>query len=1190
MSAPRTLRDVGRMILWRVLAIGVWCILSIPADAADPIPHHQDKPPGPPLSPEEAVKKMTVPAGFRVELVAAEPDLVNPVAMTFDERGRIWVTESVEYPRKSPGPGQDRVKILEDTDSDGRVDKVGTFLDGLNIPSGVAVGHGGVWIANSPDILFVPDADRDGKPDGPAQVVVTGFGRTDTHELPNSLTWGPDGWLYGLNGVFNHSHVRYPKDNPNFKEGHPGWKFTCAMFRIHPRTREFQIFAEGTSNPWGIAINENGDFFISACVIDHLWHIVETGYYQRQGGPYPPHTWPMGSIVKHKHQKAAYCGITWFDSDAYPEAYRRKLYMGNIHGGCLNVDKLARDGSTYTATPEPDFLTANDAWFMPVAQKTGPDGCLYVLDWYDRYHCYQDANRDPAGIERLKGRLYRVRYIDSSDTTLGIQVRNALQLNHIRYPKIDLSAESDRELIDRLDHPNIWVRETAQRILQERWSLELAETLSKVVEDNGASVTKRRHALFALANERVAESFQIVRALSEPIGDPVIKAWGARLLSHDPRMRKLSSDAVARVDWRHHSVEHPSVRLQRIVGLSKLTFNESVLEGYLWHLSQAGDDRIIPQIVWQNLHPRLDDHSTALVTMLQKSGYLDSRPVIDMMPRIIDRLLSRMDGDYSNVATLFQILAQRNKSHLTAAKLCLVSIAQRVQSGEIQARSLHALKEKLSPDLTKILEGDAESPLHFPAAILATSWKDPAGVESVRKAAMSAKSSTADRLAGLDALIAAKNDKALPTAAIMLSHLPGNTPELRGQVLASLGRLDDSTVGLTVVAAYPTMEPDLQPKAVELLTQRAAWAKSLLAAIRDKKIPQNALNENQVRRLLAIKDAELAKAVESTWGKIREGRNPQREQVIAEMKQFVRKHPGDAPKGREVFKKVCGQCHKMYGEGAEVGPDITLNGRNNYDQLLSNVFDPSLVIGASYQARILATTDGRVLTGLPVEESDQRVVLKVQGGKLETIPRSDIEELKISPLSMMPENLETQLKPEELANLFAYITLDRPPEEENARRLPGVYEVVPRQTTNPAEFNEILSEVAPGFRTNASGDGVVLLATHMGRDAVVRTHPPERGKPCVLTGDFEIPADRKTHLLLSVSHDARGDWQLVVKVDGESLLDTSVDPKSTTGGWAEHRLDLSRFAGKKVKIELHNQPSGWSYESAFWGRAAVLSE
>ncbi len=205
-------------------------------------------------------------------------------------------------------------------------------------------------------------------------------------------------------------------------------------------------------------------------MIDHLWHLVETGYYHRQGGPYPPFTWKIESIVDYKHQKAAYCGIHFFDSDAYPPEYRDKLYMGNIHGGCVNVDAVVRNGSTYKGVKQPDFLTANDAWFMPVVQKTGPDGCLYILDWYDRYHCYQDANRDPEGIDRLKGRLYRVRYRDTP-----------------RAPKFDLAQESDAQLIERLRSPNVLYRDLAQRLLRERNNAETIKKLQLLVLDEKES-------------------------------------------------------------------------------------------------------------------------------------------------------------------------------------------------------------------------------------------------------------------------------------------------------------------------------------------------------------------------------------------------------------------------------------------------------------------------------------------------------------------------------------------------------------------------------------------------------------------------------------------------------------------------------------------------------------------------------
>src|SRR5688572_22831449 len=218
------------------------------ATADEPLPHRQDRPPNQPYPAEEAARRMSVPPGFKVELVAAEPAIINPIAMTFDDRGRIFITESVEYPKKPAGPGRDRVKILEDTDADGRADKVTVFAEGLNIPTGVAVGHGGVWVLNAPDLLYLKE--KDGK-EISREVVLTGFGRTDTHELPNSLTWGPDGWLYGLNGVFNQCRVR----SNNGRE----YQFNCALWRVHPRTREFQIVSEGTSNPYGLAWDTEGD-------------------------------------------------------------------------------------------------------------------------------------------------------------------------------------------------------------------------------------------------------------------------------------------------------------------------------------------------------------------------------------------------------------------------------------------------------------------------------------------------------------------------------------------------------------------------------------------------------------------------------------------------------------------------------------------------------------------------------------------------------------------------------------------------------------------------------------------------------------------------------------------------------------------------------------------------------------------
>ncbi|HEX7448197.1 MAG TPA: PVC-type heme-binding CxxCH protein, partial [Pirellulales bacterium] len=835
--------------------------------------------------------------------------------------------------------------------------------------------------------------DGDGRADK-QEVVVTGFGRADTHELPNSLTWGPDGWLYGLNGVFNASHVEHRGKT---------YDFTCALFRIHPRTRDFELFCEGTSNPWGVAFDGQGSAFVSACVIDHLWHLTETGYYHRQGGPYPPFTWKLGSIVNHHHQQAAYCGIHFFDSDAYPPEYRQKLYMGNIHGNCINSDTLARDGATYTAQPNDDFLSANDAWFMPVVQKTGPDGCLYILDWYDRYHCYQDANRDPAGIDRLKGRLYRVRYHNTP-----------------RAEPFDLAKESDERLIERLHSPNGFYRDLAQRLLWERRNPETLAKLQALVLDERQPRQARMHALWALVGAGPLDAAFHERLLSH--ADATLRAWAVRAAGNQRDVSALVRLRVTSLV----SDPSPDVRLQVVIAARKV-HGIDALPLLCEALEHAGGDKLIPTIVWQNLHPLLEEQSERLVALASEGAWAKDELAAQIMPRAVERMLGRSAVDVQPVVALLETL-MGEQGNWAAAGRCLAMLAAKSQTREIDGERLSQLRAALEPLLQTLLIGPRANRLHREAAVLAATWNVNPGPEICRELYASTDEPDDDRLQAVAALVAAADDQLLSIITDVLSARELHSLELRRRSLDALGRGDDPRVAEAVLTAYPRLEAELQPPAIELLTGRPAWSKALLAAIGAKRLPADALNLNQVRKLLASKDAELAGQVRAVWGTLRTDRNPQREQVIAQMRDLLRRTPGDARRGQATFKKVCGQCHKIFGEGQDVGPDITANGRGSFEQLLSNVFDPSLVIGAAYQARTVLTDDGRVITGLVAEDSPQRVVLKVQGGKLETIARGDIEQSETSRLSLMPENLEQQLKPEEIADLFAFLALDKPPE------------------------------------------------------------------------------------------------------------------------------------------------------------------
>ena len=988
------------------------CVTIGWADETPFVPRKQTEPPGPALSPEEALRKMEVPEGFEVELVAAEPDIQNPVAMCFDRRGRIWVTESFEYPRQEPGPGRDRIKILEDADHDGRVDSVKIFAEGLNIPSGIAVGHGGVWVANAPDILFLQDTDGDDRADR-QEVVVTGFGRFDTHELPNALTWGPDGALYGLNGVFNPAKIQ--QDGKTLE-------FTCAMFRIDPRTRKFELFAEGTSNPWGIAFNPQGEAFISACVIDHLWHLTETGYYHRQGGPYPPYTWKIESIVDHAHQLAAYCGITYFDSAAYPPEYRDRLYMGNIHGGCINVDSLTPRASTYRGVSQPDFLTAHDVWFMPVAQKVGPDGCLYVLDWYDRYHCYQDANADPEGVDRGLGRLYRIRYQGTP-----------------RAQPFDLEKESSVELVARLSSANLFYREMAQQVLAERSDSAVRAMLLEKITAERESLKGRMHALNAL----VGSDYRLTDGEFDGLLDskePAIRAWAVRTLGRTA----LSHPIGARIRERGLSMVHdqdPTVRLQVAIATPRIAGAKAA--AILGQVAQAAaeDDPLTARIVWQNLFPLLPEQGESFADYLNTTP--DWSPALQsLLARSCERLMDdSTEQAERGLQQLTRVILQRTPE---MAPQLLDPVRRRLLSGELDAnraailmKSIPAstaatavsMERRVRRDIEALL-GDAEA-----QAAAASELIDP--------------QAPVDRRRELAVVLARVRPDLLVTAlgqCLQQSDLPD---PLTTALLDAAGRCNEPGVADVVLSHFQQLPAAQRVRAVQLLTQRREWSHALVNAVLNGALQPGDVDNNAVVRMSRHQDAALSDQIGKLWGSVRTEPDPNRRGVLERIRGVVYDRVGNPHQGRAIFQRVCGQCHVLHGEGQAVGPELTRNGRGSFDQLIVSVFDPNVVIGPAYLATTVLTSDGRVLAGILQEDTPQRIVLLQQGGKRDTIAREEIDELQTTKLSLMPEGLENQVNDQELADLFSYLAIETPPDQDPPTLIPGTPQwlIGPRQTS-----------------------------------------------------------------------------------------------------------------------------------------------
>ncbi len=525
--------------------------------------------------------------------------------------------------------------------------------------------------------------------------------------------------------------------------------------------------------------------------------------------------------------------------------------------------------------------------------------------------------------------------------------------------------------------------------------------------------------------------------------EPAYRAWGVRAAGNAGKVAPELRQKI--VELAHD--RSPDVLVQVAIAARKIEGVDAIAV-LTEVLASSASDRLIPGIVWQNLQPLLEKRAEAFLQLaatheMQRRIKAGQTPGADapgspnlrlVLPRVIDRVLTMKKAQPNLVVGLLNLALASKNREVEAARKSLQGLTARIQNGEISVEQVRDLRGKLLLLVNPLLEQKNE--LRLDAGLLAAVLGDSAGL-SVAREASSKESDESARLRALEVLIFLRDPSVFKEVPAALADPKWGSTSFRGQALTALGRLEAPALAGLVLEVYPKLEPPLKLRAIELLTQRPSWGKELLRAVGQKKILAGEINANQARRLLEAKDAELAKMVRQLWGSLREDRNPEREKVVAEMRTFLSKTRGDPFRGAAVFKTLCAQCHKIHGEGVDVGPDITRNGRASFDQLLSNVFDPSLVIGVDYQAVNLTTIKGRSVTGLLAENSPGRVVLKTQGGKLEVVPRGDIEEMNVSRLSMMPEGLEKQLQPQQLADLFAFLCLDRPPGDPTARKIPA---------------------------------------------------------------------------------------------------------------------------------------------------------
>ena len=983
----------------------------------------------PALHPDEAAKKMTLPEGFEARIFAFEPDVVNPVGMTWDDRGRLWVVELYEYPLgAAPGTKpRDNIKILEDTDNDGRADKVTVFADGLNLATGILLGYGGVFVGQAPHLLFLEDTNGDDKADKQT-ILKTGFGLEDRHELLNGFTWGPDGYLYMTHGVFTRSKVR-DVDGPN----DDGVLMTAAVARYHPRTKKFEVFAEGTSNPWGVDFDRAGNAFVSACVIDHMFYMAPGGSYQRQAGTAPnPYTYELlPSIVDHKHFRAAYAGIQIYQGNQYPEEYKGTVLMGNIHDSSVHQDRLTPVGASFKASFIKDFVRANDGWFRPVSIQAGPDGAVWIMDWYDKYPCYQNANADPEGVDRAHGRIWRIVYTgNEKEKSVGSRPDKDMNLAKL----------SNEELAKMLEHSNAWHRRTAQRIFAERGEGAFGRSFHKSnpvlnILENSENADARLAALWTLHGMGELEEVRFGRTVKDK--DPAIRAWTARLIGERGYPTEES------MGWLYELAKDEDITVRTAVAVAarqfvsgSLTVNTKpnipvrevvtggVLSG-LWFSTKGEADPTFTFLYWMAVEPLVAYDPLHALGFYQGNGAMTvgsaSRPHMPFAGVILTKIMRRICdmNDPKILSDGLLILKDIKEEHAPAIAAALKGVLEG-QRGRPLIPNSDAIQ--LVSEWAALKNKEASSL----ALQLGTLWGDTAALAATISSVLDQSKNPDERIQAIRSL---QQLKTPPVRNALIDLLSSKSPEpVLNAALVALGHTGGDDVPEILLGRWKSYSPALRRTAAETLTSRGNWSQSFLTAIEKKNISASDIPVTVVRNLIQSRDDQVRNRAKTVIGKFRES-NPDKVKLIAEKKKVVLNGPIDLQKGREVAQRACLTCHKLHGEGSDIGPDLTGVGRSSMEALLANIIDPNQIIGAGYENVEVETKDGRIISGRMVENTEARVKILSVGPKEEVVGKNDIAGLRVSEMSVMPEGLE-QLPDDEFRNLVWYIF--SPPQDNKA--------------------------------------------------------------------------------------------------------------------------------------------------------------
>lgn len=960
---------------------------------------------------------LELPPDLAVDLVAREPVVAQPVFLNFDERGRMWVVLYRQYPEpaglkltardsvwrvnydrpKPPPPydapglsafrGRDRIVILEDERGDGSFAKSTTFLDGLNITTAVCRGPGGVWVLSPPHLLWYPDADDDDRPDGPPAVVLDGFGIEDTHSVANSLRYGPDGWLYGAVG----STVTCAIVRPGLDASPVARIVGQAIWRYEPRSRRFEVFAEGGGNAFGCEIDAKGRVFSGHNGGNTRGFHYAQGAYLRKGfdkhgelsNPYAFGYFPAmahGQVQRYSHNFLIYEGA------ALPAAYRGRLVAIDPMSNWLPLSEITPRGATFATRDVGAVIRTADKNFRPVDLKHGPDGALYVADWRDlQINHYRNHE---GQITRDDGRLYRVRAATAKPGT----------------PAFDLRGKTSAELVDLLRHDNRWWRETALRLLGARRDPALVAPLR-------AELARRIPGQFALEclwalhlsggfDEALARDL-----LRHP--DPHVRLWAIRLVGDRNTAEPATVAAFAALALAEPDVE---VRSQLAASAKRLPAPAALrlVEALSAHDADSADPYLPLQLWWALEGACTASRDTVLAFLAEtSSGAWWRRPLVQ------EHLLSRLMRRFATAGTPADFEACTRLLALAPGDAARAELVKGFEQA-FEGRALPVLPATLVAALVR--SGHASLSLRLrqrdPAALAAglARLADPAAPVSERVRLLATFGEVPHP----------------PVAAALVPLLADAKKDIARAALRAAAAYDDPGLTAALVAGLPLWGAEERTIAFSVLTSRAAGAAALVSALEQGQLAAAAVPTETQDKLRLVADAALAARVDRLFGRPRAAVPAEAETEIARVLAAVRTGVSNVYRGRALFEQRCAACHRLYRTGGEIGPDLTAFNRADTASLALAIVSPNAEIREGYEPFVLTKRDGTVHTGFIAAQDAGRVVLRDMAGLTVSTERADLASLRGLGTSLMPAGLLGDLDATQLRDLFGFLRLNQP--------------------------------------------------------------------------------------------------------------------------------------------------------------------